>query len=98
MTRGVQKKGGMMKLVLLAIFALIAMLVVTMVEAGRAEQGAEKSVRELEREQAARSSFWDTSEVKVVTVKGHEYIIVNGSNRGGIVHSESCPCKNGGVE
>lgn len=49
------------------------------------------------REQAARDSFWDVSEVKVVTVKGHEYIVVNGSNRGGIVHSESCPCKGSGV-
>jgi len=58
------------------------------------EQAVEASQ---EREQAARESFWDVSEVKAVTVKGHEYIIVNGSNRGGIVHSESCPCKNGGV-
>jgi len=80
------------KLVLLAIFALVAMLIVSMVAEGTA-QDAEGSARE----QAARESFWDISEVKVVTVKGHEYIIVNGSNRGGIVHSESCPCKNGGV-
>ena len=58
------------------------------------EQAVEASQ---ERERAARESFWDVSGVKVVTVKGHEYIIVNGSNRGGIVHSESCPCKNGGV-
>lgn len=58
------------------------------------EQAVEASQ---ERERAARESFWDVSEVKVVTVKGHEYIIVNGSNRGGIVHSESCPCKNGGA-
>ena len=58
---------------------------------------AEEQVGESAREQAARQSFWDVSEVKVVTVKGHEYIIVNGSNRGGIVHSESCPCKNGGA-
>lgn len=88
-----------MKLVLFAIFStLIAMLVVVItVEADRAEQGAEDSMRESAREQAARRSFWDTSEVRVVTVKGHEYIIVNGSNRGGIVHSESCPCKNGGA-
>ena len=54
---------------------------------------AEQQVGESARERAARESFWDISEVKVVTVKGHEYIIVNGSNRGGIVHSESCPCK-----
>lgn len=86
-----------MKLVLLAIFAMIAMLVVAMVVTERTAQGAEESMRELVREQAARKSFWDVSEVKVVTVKGHEYIIVDGSNRGGIVHSESCPCKNGGV-
>ena len=81
-----------MKLVLLAIFALVAMLIVSMVAEGTA-QDAEGSARE----RAARESFWDVSEGKVVTVKGHEYIIVNGSNRGGIVHSESCPCKNGGA-
>ena len=86
-----------MKLVLLAILAMIAMLVVTMVVSERTAQGTEESMRKLVREQAARKSFWDVSEVKVVTVKGHEYIIVDGSNRGGIVHSESCPCKNGGV-
>lgn len=86
-----------MKLVLLAIFAMIAMLVVTMVATERTAQGAEESMRKLVREQATRRLFWDISEVSVVTVKGHEYIIVNGSNRGGIVHSESCPCKNGGA-
>ena len=58
---------------------------------------AEEQVGEAAREQVARQSFWDISEVKVVTVKGYEYIIVNGSNRGGIVHSESCPCKESGV-
>ena len=82
----------MKPVLLLAIFALVAILFVRIVVTERTEQGAEKSARE----QEARMSFWDTSEVKVVTVKGHEYIIVNGSNRGGIVHSESCPCKNGG--
>lgn len=55
------------------------------------------AIDESAQEQAARESFWDISDVKVVTVKGHEYIIVNGSNRGGIVHSESCPCKEVGV-
>ncbi len=76
-----------MKLFLLVISSLIIASIVTIATV-ETEQGAEES---------AHKSFWDTSEVRVVTVKGHEYIIVNGSNRGGIVHSESCPCKNGGA-
>ena len=76
-------------LILLSVVITIGLLCTAIDEAtGRAD-----SVQE----QAARASFLDVSEVKVVTVKGHEYIIVNGSNRGGIVHSESCPCKEGGV-
>ena len=81
-----------MKLVLLVIFALVAMLIVSMVAERTAQDAGESAY-----EQAARESFWDVSEVKAVTIKGHEYIIVNGSNKGGIVHSESCPRKNGGV-
>ena len=26
-------------------------------------------------------------------IEGHEYIIFNGYRKGGIIHSESCPCK-----
>ena len=26
-------------------------------------------------------------------IEGHEYIIIDGHNKGGIIHSESCPCK-----
>lgn len=80
-------------------FALVGVAVVICVvcaiDAIDTIDDAEVRVQEAAREQVARQSFWDVSEVKVVTVKGHEYIIVNGSNRGGIVHSESCPCKEG---
>ena len=31
---------------------------------------------------------------KVVEIKGHEYIVMDGVYSGNIVHSESCPCKN----
>lgn len=34
--------------------------------------------------------------VRTVEVKGHEYIIFDGGNKGNIIHSESCPCKEGG--
>ena len=58
-------------------------------------QSNEESVREAAH-QAVREYY--SSEVSVVTVKGHEYIVVKGSNKGGIAHSESCPCKEGGAK
>ena len=35
--------------------------------------------------------------VRTVEVKGHEYIIFEGCYKGNIIHSESCPCKEGGA-
>ena len=32
----------------------------------------------------------------VDTIRGHEYIILDGFHLGNIIHSESCPCKKGG--
>ena len=34
--------------------------------------------------------------VRTVEVKGHEYIIFDGYCKGNIIHSEICPCKEGG--
>ena len=34
--------------------------------------------------------------VRTVDVNGHEYIIFDGCRKGNIIHSESCPCKEGG--
>ena len=28
-----------------------------------------------------------------ICIEGHEYIILNGSHKSNIIHSESCPCK-----
>ena len=28
-----------------------------------------------------------------ICIEGHDYIVFNGHREGGIVHSESCPCK-----
>lgn len=86
-----------MKLWQFALVALAVVLVVGFLITHVIDE-AEEQLGEAAREQVARQSFWDVSEVKVVTVKGHEYIVVNGSNRGGIVHSESCPCKAGGAK
>ena len=36
--------------------------------------------------------------IYVDTIRGHEYIILNGMYLGGIIHSESCPCKKGGEQ
>lgn len=33
-----------------------------------------------------------------IKIEGHEYIIFDGTYKGGIVHSESCPCRKGGEE
>jgi hypothetical protein len=32
----------------------------------------------------------------VDTIRGHEYIILDGFHLGNIIHSASCPCKKGG--
>ena len=34
--------------------------------------------------------------VRTVEINGHEYIIFDGYRKGNIIHSESCPCKEGG--
>ena len=36
--------------------------------------------------------------VHTVEIEGHKYIIFEGTNKGNIIHSESCPCKKGGAE
>ena len=36
---------------------------------------------------------YGTNDVYVVNVKGHDYVIYDGCYKGGIVHAESCPCK-----
>jgi len=36
--------------------------------------------------------------IYVDTIRGHEYIILNGMYFGDIIHSESCPCKKGEQE
>lgn len=30
-----------------------------------------------------------------IEIEGHKYIIFDGVRKGGIIHSESCPCRNG---
>lgn len=36
--------------------------------------------------------------VRTVEVEGHKYIIFEGTYKGNIIHSESCPCKEGGAK
>lgn len=36
--------------------------------------------------------------VRTVEIEGHKYIIFEGAYKGNIIHSESCPCKEGGAE
>lgn len=33
------------------------------------------------------------NDIYVVTVENHKYVIYDGVSKGGIVHAESCPCK-----
>lgn len=37
-----------------------------------------------------------TTFIYSIEIEGHEYIIFDGMRKGGIIHSESCPCKKGG--
>lgn len=39
-----------------------------------------------------------TNALFIETVEGHDYVIYDGYNKGGIVHAESCPCKQKGKE
>lgn len=34
-----------------------------------------------------------TDEIYIVEVEGHKYVIFDGYKQGGIVHAESCSCK-----
>lgn len=36
-----------------------------------------------------------TTFIYSIEIEGHEYIIFDGMRKGGIIHSESCPCKRG---
>lgn len=36
--------------------------------------------------------------VRTVEIEGHKYIIFEGAYNGNIIHSESCPCKEGGAK
>lgn len=33
-----------------------------------------------------------TTMIYSIEIEGHKYIVFNGSQKGGIIHSESCPC------
>lgn len=39
-----------------------------------------------------------TTLIYSIEIEGHEYIIFNGTYKGNIIHSESCPCRKGGAE
>ena len=47
-----------------------------------------------------RQSYVSTvsTEVYSIEIEGHKYIIFDGSYKGNIIHSESCPCKKRGAE
>lgn len=46
-------------------------------------------------EYGERKSYVSTvsTEVYSIEIEGHQYIIFDGAYKGGIIHSESCPCK-----
>lgn len=44
-------------------------------------------------EEKKNVKYVGTVEVYSTEVDGHKYIILDGPHKGGIVHSESCPCK-----
>jgi len=40
------------------------------------------------------ASHTGTFTIQLVKFQGHDYVVMDGYNQGGICHSESCPCKN----
>ena len=40
-----------------------------------------------------RKIVGSADEIYIVEVEGHKYVIYDGCNQGGIIHAESCPCK-----
>ena len=40
----------------------------------------------------SESSVTDIT-IKTITIKEHEYMVLDGYRKAGICHSESCPCK-----
>ena len=50
---------------------------------------------EYEKVQANRKYYNTTIGVRIysIEIEGHDYIVFNGYRKGGITHSESCPCK-----
>lgn len=40
-----------------------------------------------------RKIVGNTDEIYIVEVEGHKYVIYDGYNQGGIIHAESCSCK-----
>jgi hypothetical protein len=49
---------------------------------------------EIKPEQTIKARYGSKDiEIKVVKVRGHEYVIMDGAHQGGICHAESCSCK-----
>ena len=40
-----------------------------------------------------RKIVGSVDEIYIVEIEGHKYVIYDGYYQGGIVHAESCPCK-----
>jgi hypothetical protein len=48
-----------------------------------------------QKEKKAEHEYRDSyNHVFKITLEGHEYWLFEGYSKGGIIHSESCPCKN----
>ena len=77
-----EKYKAMKKLIAIGLIALTTAVVLT---------GCEQPAQE-----ASKTGNWDYVGrgigVRVVTIKGHDYLVMYGYQCGGIVHSASCPC------
>jgi hypothetical protein len=44
--------------------------------------------------ESASRTYTNTIALQMVKFQGHDYVVMEGYNKGCICHSESCPCKN----
>ena len=40
----------------------------------------------------SKSQMYTEYDITIRTIRGHDYIIMSGTRKGGIIHAASCPC------
>lgn len=80
-----------MKTILFKV-ALVASSALCLTGCGASNDSSVKTAESSERHFFYRSLG---TRIYSITIEGHKYIVLERSNRGQIIHSESCPCREG---